>query len=162
MDPTERLCIPVQDSDEVVVVPVGELPDDPQEVLNVLISEAAVLPLWLDFARTYLQQGDIPGYAKILEEASSVEVLAEVEQYFGSKPNYEHVQCLCGFVALNLAKARDERDRARKAELLNSAKQLVQKAKQVDAKEQLPDLAAGMLALARVSGDGPSIARAPP
>jgi hypothetical protein len=151
MDPAaERLCIPVQESDEVVVVPVSQLPDDPQEVLNVLISEAAVLPLWLDFARTYLKQGDVEGFQKILQEASSEEVLTEVEQYFGKKPNYEHIQCLCGFVALSLARAKDEKDAQKRSELLNTARLLVQKAKQVDPKEQLPDLAAGMWALAKV------------
>ena len=156
----ERLCIPVQESDEVVVVPVGQLPD-PQEVLNVLISEAAVLPLWLDFARTYLQQGDVEGFQKILQEASSEEVLTEVEQYFGKKPNYEHIQCLCGFMALHLARANDEKDRQKRVELLNTAKQFVLKAKQVDPREQLPDIAAGMLALARVRSAAAAARSAP-
>jgi hypothetical protein len=150
-DPTERLCIPVQESEEVVIVPVSKLPDDPQEVLNVLISEAASLPLWLDFARSYLQQGDIESYQKILSEASSEEVLSEVEQYFGKKPNYEHIQCLCGFLSLHLAKLRDELENQKRKELLHQAKALAMKAKQVDPNEQLSHLAEGMVALAEAS-----------
>ena len=53
------LEIPVQNSDEVVAVPLDELPDDAEEVealVDVLKAEKAELRLWLDFAMEYYRQ----------------------------------------------------------------------------------------------------------
>ena len=39
--PGGMICIPVQNSDEVVAVPLDELPEDPEELLEVLQVRAA-------------------------------------------------------------------------------------------------------------------------
>ena len=59
-EPAVRVLeIPVQNSDEVVAVPLDELPDDAEEVealVDVLKAEKAELRLWLDFAMEYYRQ----------------------------------------------------------------------------------------------------------
>ena len=63
----------VQNSDEVVAVPLGELPDDPEELLEVLQAEEASLTLWLDFAKAYLARGQLRQCLAILEAGTSQE-----------------------------------------------------------------------------------------
>jgi hypothetical protein len=51
-----QICIPVSHSDSVVAVPLDQLPDDPDELLDILKAEEAPLQLWLEFAKAYLSQ----------------------------------------------------------------------------------------------------------
>ena len=73
------ICIPVQNSDEVVAVPLEELPEDPEELLEVLQAEEASLVLWLDFAKAYLARGQLDQSLAILEAGTSEEVSASSE-----------------------------------------------------------------------------------
>ena len=50
------LYIPVASTDEVVAVPLDDLPEDPEDLLDVLKAEEAPLSLWIDFAKAYLAQ----------------------------------------------------------------------------------------------------------
>lgn len=68
------ICIPVQNSDEVVAVPLSELPEDQEELLEVLQAEEASLLLWLDFAKAYLARGQLEQSLAILEAGTSDEV----------------------------------------------------------------------------------------
>ena len=70
------ICIPIHGSDEVVRVPLEELPEDPEELLEVLQAEEASLTLWLDFAKAYLARGRLKQCRTILEHGTSQEVLA--------------------------------------------------------------------------------------
>lgn len=47
------------------------LPDDEQEVLQILQAEQAPLQLWLDFSKAYLQQGKEEQGRRILEDGCS-------------------------------------------------------------------------------------------
>lgn len=53
------ISIPVQDSDELVVVSTSELPAEPEDLLELLKGELAPLNLWLDFAKAYLANGRV-------------------------------------------------------------------------------------------------------
>lgn len=50
------LYIPVSGSDEVVGVPIEDLPDQVELLLDILKAEEAPLSLWIDFAKAYLAQ----------------------------------------------------------------------------------------------------------
>ena len=45
-----RLYIPIRDSHEAVEVPLNSLPDDPNDLIDVLKPEYAALELWHRFA----------------------------------------------------------------------------------------------------------------
>ena len=50
------LYIPVASTDEVVAVPIEELPEEAEDLLDILKAEEAPLSLWIDFAKAYLAQ----------------------------------------------------------------------------------------------------------
>lgn len=81
----------VMDSSEVVVVYLNQLPEEPEELLEILAAEAAPLSTWYDFAKAYLAQGKEQGFLHICQEGTREEVVVEVERFFGSKPVYEQV-----------------------------------------------------------------------
>lgn len=53
------ISIPVQDSDELVLISATELPVEPEDLLDLLRGEYAPLHLWLDFAKAYLANGKV-------------------------------------------------------------------------------------------------------
>lgn len=61
-DDVSHLYIPISGSDtavasdEVVAIPLNELPEDVEDILDILRAEEAPLALWLDFAKAYLAQ----------------------------------------------------------------------------------------------------------
>ncbi len=56
IDSEVHLFIPVALTDETVAVPVDDLPEEAEDVLNLLRGEEAPLSLWIDFAKAYLAQ----------------------------------------------------------------------------------------------------------
>jgi len=53
------ISIPVQDSDELVLISASELPVEPEDLLDLLRGEYAPLHLWLDFAKAYMANGKV-------------------------------------------------------------------------------------------------------
>lgn len=53
------ISIPVQESEELVVVSTSELPPEPEDLLELLKGELAPLNLWLDFAKAYLANDQV-------------------------------------------------------------------------------------------------------
>ena len=56
------ISIPVQESDELVLVSTSELPPEPEDLLDLLRGEYAPLHLWLDFAKAYLANGQVSAF----------------------------------------------------------------------------------------------------
>lgn len=146
----QKVYLPVHDSDEVVAIPIAQLPENNDDVLDLLSSEALPLSKWLEVAKAYLSRGSSQNFLAILREATNEETIREVERYFGRKPTFETIQCKCAFAAYYIEQAREERDRIKKAELIKLASEAVAQAKALDPSEQLPFLAAGQLAVVRV------------
>ena len=53
------ISIPVQGTDEQVLVSTSELPSEPEDLLELLKGEFAPLNVWLDFAKAYLAVGQV-------------------------------------------------------------------------------------------------------
>ena len=51
---SSSLLVPIPGSDEAVEIPLAALPQDSDEVLDVLRAENAPLKLWRDVARAYI------------------------------------------------------------------------------------------------------------
>eukprot|EP00798_Chlamydomonas_sp_ICE-L_P008150 gene8150-1403_t len=145
-----HICIPVMESSEVVVVDINKgLPDEPEDLLEILAAEAAPLSTWYDFARAYLAQGKEASFIHICQEGTRDEVIGEVERFFGKKPTYELIQFHCALAALYMGKGKEEKDRAKKADWFNKATTCLTSAKTLDPNEQLVRLSLGQLALAK-------------
>ena len=67
----KNLYVPVQSRDEVVAVPVTDLPEDPTEILDVLHAELPPLGVWLEFAKAYLEQGKDHCFRQLIEDGQS-------------------------------------------------------------------------------------------
>ena len=110
-----EIIIPVRNSELGVAVSLDALPDDENDILQVLQAEQAPLRLWLDFAKAYLQQGREEQTRRMLEDgcsdgaglctwrfrvavavACSAQPSAptEIEQYYGDS-KYDRLSLLC-------------------------------------------------------------------
>jgi RNA polymerase-associated protein CTR9 len=66
-DLQERLLIPAGQADNtLVVIPLDALPEDTDEIIEVLGAELAPISVWLDVAKAYLQRGSINQYLGLL------------------------------------------------------------------------------------------------
>lgn len=146
----DRLYVPVVDSNEVVAIDLSQLPDNAEDLLDLLVSEAAPLSTWFDCARAYLNAGRIDGFDLIYDTATSEETTEEVERYFGRKPTYEQIQFFTAKAAIFVAQARDEKDSEEKAHLMSEARKLITRASTLDPNEQLVHLTSGLHSLAKV------------
>jgi RNA polymerase-associated protein CTR9 len=144
-----QLHVPLLGLDELVAVDLGQLPDV-DDVLELLISEARPLSTWFDFAKAYLAQGKEESFRHICNEGAKDEVLKEAERFFQRKHTYEVIQFHCGLAGLNIAKARDEKRRDVKTQLLAQALASLTAAQQLDPEEQLVSLGLGLLHVTKV------------
>ncbi|KAL3673573.1 hypothetical protein V7S43_001277 [Phytophthora oleae] len=64
------LLIPVKNSEQAVEVFVDELPDDVNDIIDILRAEVAPLDVWLQFAVEYYNQGHVAQFQEILAVAS--------------------------------------------------------------------------------------------
>ena len=71
MSGAREIVIPVRNSDLGVAVSLDALPDDENDLLQILQAEQAPLRLWLDFAKAYLQQGREEQGRRMLEDGCS-------------------------------------------------------------------------------------------
>ncbi|GIL51578.1 hypothetical protein Vafri_7539 [Volvox africanus] len=145
----DRIYVPVVDSSEVVAIDLSQLPDSAEELLDLLVSEAAPLSTWFDCARAYIQQGRLDAFDQIYETATSEDTAVEVERYFGQKPNYERILFFTAKAAILIAQARDEKTADSKARILSEARKLITQAGTLDQNEQLVALTSGLHFLAR-------------
>ncbi|MEW5317155.1 MAG: hypothetical protein WDW38_008482 [Sanguina aurantia] len=126
-----------------------ELPDDVDDILEILAAEAAPLNLWLDCARGYLLQGRVDAFQQICSEATRVEVAQEVQRLFGAPPTYEQIQFHCASAGLHMAQAKEEKAPVKRTQLLAAAAQDLAKAQALDSGEQIVILGQGLLHVAR-------------
>ena len=63
-----ELVIPVSDSNLAVVVSLDALPEDENDILQILQAEQAPLRLWVEFANAYLACGKKEQFQRVLED----------------------------------------------------------------------------------------------
>lgn len=110
-----------------------------------LAAEAAPLSTWVDCAKAYLAAGKEDAFTHICLEGVKEDVAIEVERFFGKSPRYEQIQFHCALAALQMGKARETKDRQRRAEHLGAAAKSLSAAQLLDPQEQLVALGRGML-----------------
>lgn len=157
------IFIPVLETDDVVSVSVADLPDDADELLEVLTAESAPLALWIEVAKAYLAQGKYEQYEKVLETGTST----ETEQFFCNPkdsnydPSVEHayyhgveydrIQVLCSLADYYSKSQKAEPNTHKRIANMEKASALVARAQKLGFSEQIPRLMDAQLTLARVS-----------
>lgn len=128
------------------------LPDDVTRVLELLESEGVAFAHWWDLARGYLAAGRPAQFVELLRSALDEGLLSSVTEFFGARPRFDIMQMRCGLAAYHIEQARAEQERGAKAQHAADAALFISKAKEEAPDEQLPCLAAGCLAAAKVRG----------
>jgi hypothetical protein len=68
------LAVPIHGAeDEVLELPKDQLPDDPNEIMQILANELAPLKLWLELAVSYYQQRRIDQFTVVMETSTGEE-----------------------------------------------------------------------------------------
>jgi len=68
------LAVPIHGAeDEVLELPKDQLPDDPNEIMQILANELAPLKLWLELAVSYYQQQRIDQFTVVMETSTGEE-----------------------------------------------------------------------------------------
>jgi hypothetical protein len=147
---TDQLYFQVHDRDEVVVVLADELPDDAEEILDLLTSEALPLSKWYEVARAYLSQNKVNQFLTLVKEATDENTIKEVESFFKAKPTFDLIQFHCGSAAYCIESGKEAREAGERQRYFQEASYRINVAKQLSTFEQLPFLAAGYLHLAKV------------
>eukprot|EP00854_Cymbomonas_tetramitiformis_P013235 gene13235-15642_t len=126
-----------------VVIDLDELPEDVNDILEILQAEQAPLGLWLEFAKAYLRQGKEENFKAILEDGSSL----EIEEYYADS-TYERIRI---FIALSEYYIRLGRksDKRKKEDYFQRAAVAISAAAKISQAEMLPVLAKGQLAFVR-------------
>lgn len=160
---TTTIYIPVSSTDEVVSVDVNDLPNEADELIDILVNESAPLSLWIEVAKAYLTQGRHEQYEKILDLGAS----PETEQFFCNPkdpsytPNvphnyypgveYDRIQILCSLADYYTKSLKDETNTQKRIACTEKASKLVARAQKLGFAEQLPRLMDAQLTLAKAS-----------
>eukprot|EP00882_Tetradesmus_deserticola_P013086 GHRQ01013878.1.p1 GENE.GHRQ01013878.1~~GHRQ01013878.1.p1 ORF type:complete len:197 (+),score=78.10 GHRQ01013878.1:283-873(+) len=143
------IYVALHEHNEAVALRQHDLPRDPDDVLNLLSSEAAPLLCWFDTAKSYLSQGQAAAFVNIVQEAHNEETLQGIRNYFHREPLFERVQLLCALAAYYTEAARAEREQQERTRLGQQAEQYIRQAEGLRSSEMLPSMTRGFMAMAR-------------
>lgn len=121
------IIIPLKASDEVVEIERDNLPEDVNEVLDVLKAEIAPLPVWLQLGLEYHAQKKYQQFEILMKEATQQDTL---EKY--SESIYETIQLLNAFAGYYIERAENATDDKERKELYAKASTLLKTAELID------------------------------
>ncbi|XP_019173457.1 PREDICTED: protein CTR9 homolog [Ipomoea nil] len=136
--------IPVQNSEEEVLVALDQLPRDASDILDILKAEQAPLDLWLIIAREYFKQGKIEQFRQILEEGSS----PDIDEYYADV-RYDRIAILNALGAYYSYLGKIETKHREKEDHFIMATQYYNKASRIDMHEPSTWVGKGQLLLAK-------------
>lgn len=129
--------------DCVVSLTPDQLPENPEDMLDLLTGEAVSFSVWWDVVRAYLEAGKVDQCLHILFTAVAEDTIEEAKRFYGHDNIHEQLCFNIGLSAILCARARDEKDAKKAANFVATAKK-------IDPNETLPYIGAGLLALAQV------------
>jgi len=145
------ILIPVQNSAEVVEVAVSALPDDANDIVDILQAEMAPLDLWLKFAVEYYKQGRLEQFKLLLDPLVELEGQGALYDQFGNDPSVRRhfLTILNTLAAYHMVGATRERDKVKKKAGFDTAKKYYDHADVIDIKDGRATLGVAVLDLCR-------------
>lgn len=145
------ILIPVQGSEEVVEVQVSELPDDANDIVDILQAEMAPLDLWLKFAVEYYKQGKLEQFKLLLDPLVELEMQGALYDQFGNDPSVkkQFIAILNCLAAYHMVGATRERDKQKKKAGFDQAKKYYDSADVIDARDGRAILGVAILDLCK-------------
>ena len=131
------ILIPVQGSEEVVEVSCADLPDDANDIVDILQAEMAPLDLWLKFAVEYYKQGKLEQFKLLLDPLVELEAQGALYDQFGTEPavKTQFIAILNALAGYHMVGATRERDKQRKKAGFDQAKKYYDAADIIDVKD---------------------------
>jgi RNA polymerase-associated protein CTR9 len=131
------ILIPVQGSEEVVEVSCADLPDDANDIVDILQAEMAPLDLWLKFAVEYYKQGKLEQFKLLLDPLVELEAQGALYDQFGTEPavKTQFIAILNALAGYHMVGATRERDKQRKKAGFDQAKKYYDAADVIDVKD---------------------------
>jgi tetratricopeptide (TPR) repeat protein len=131
------ILIPVQGSEEVVEVSCAELPDDANDIVDILQAEMAPLDLWLKFAVEYYKQGRLEQFKLLLDPLVELESQGALYDQFGREPavKKQFIAILNALAAYHMVGATRDRDKQKKKAGFDQAKKYYDAADVIDVKD---------------------------
>ncbi len=139
------VMIPMHNSEEAIELEPNNLPEDPDEILDVLIGEIAPLYIWLQVALLYGSKNMWDAFEKILLEATKPRT---EEKYSGKRDQMDKIYILNSLSAYYINKAEKEKDLSMKNELLGRSSVFLGFAREIDQVNALTLVSLGYLELA--------------
>ncbi|KAH9160624.1 hypothetical protein LEN26_001770 [Aphanomyces euteiches] len=134
----KSLLIPVKNSDEWVEMFSDELPEDSNDIMDILRAEIAPLEVWLNVAIEYYLQGRVDQFEQIFEQATVSEA---DEIYSDDQARRSRLKIFNAWVSHYINLMWNEEDERRKDVPAQKAVALFQKADRIDA--QCPNTLVG-------------------
>ena len=140
MQDPNKILIPVRNSDDLVEVLVSELPEDVEDVIEILVAEVAPLELWLRFAVEYYRQGRLDSFVGMLNplvelhsEPSQTGASSKLFEQFGgaAEVKEQFLEILNALAAFHTVLGMRERDKFKKKGEFDQAKRFYDQAEQV-------------------------------
>ncbi|OQS02508.1 RNA polymerase-associated protein CTR9 [Thraustotheca clavata] len=125
----KSLLIPVHKSDELVEMFTDELPEDPNDIMEILRAEIAPLEVWLNVAVEYYLQGKVSAFEQIFEQAT----MADADEiYNDDAARKSRLKILNAWASHHINTMWKEDDERRREVPSQKAAALFQKADRID------------------------------
>ncbi|EKX35281.1 hypothetical protein GUITHDRAFT_79976, partial [Guillardia theta CCMP2712] len=144
------LAVPIHETeDEILELPKSELPDDPNEIMQILASELAPLKLWLELALAYYQQNRVPQFLMVMETSTGDEGPFYQDYYKDDK--HGRIALLNCLAAYHVQMASRTKSRQTKEQHFQKATELFQQADRIDRGVALTFVGKGLIHIAKMS-----------
>ena len=144
------LVVPIYGAaDEVLELPKDQLPDDPNEIMQILANELTPLKLWLELAVSYYQQQRIDQFTVVMETSTGDEGPFYQDYYKDDKDG--RIALLNCLAAFNTTVAARSKNKLIKDQHLARAVELYQQADKIDPNMALTYVGKGLVHMAKMS-----------
>eukprot|EP01112_Ceratiomyxa_fruticulosa_P010770 TRINITY_DN2864_c0_g1_i24.p1 TRINITY_DN2864_c0_g1~~TRINITY_DN2864_c0_g1_i24.p1 ORF type:complete len:1165 (-),score=325.28 TRINITY_DN2864_c0_g1_i24:196-3690(-) len=126
------VLIPIQGSDEKIALTLAELPEDAEDMLDILRAEVAPLDIWLKVAVVYCKVGKINQFLHILEQGTD----PQIEDFYPNSKS-ERVAFFNALASYYTQLGAKERDKKKRGEYFDKATGYFYKSDKIDPHDPL-------------------------
>eukprot|EP00961_Rhodomonas_salina_P281962 3810289-Rhodomonas_salina.1 len=144
------LAVPIHGTeDEVLELPKDQLPDDPNEIMQILANELAPLKLWLELAVSYYQQRRMEQFQTVMETSTGEDGPFYQDYYKGDKEG--RIALLNCLAAYNTQIAARSKNKQKKDSHFQIANEHYQNSDKIDTNMALTWCGKGLIFMAKIS-----------
>jgi RNA polymerase-associated protein CTR9 len=144
------LAVPIHGAeDEILELPKDDLPDDPNEIMQILANELAPLKLWLELAVSYYQQQRMEQFQTVMETSTGEDGPFYQDYYQGDKEG--RIALLNCLAAYHTQVSVRTKNKSKKEQHLQAANVHYQNSDKIDSNMPLTWCGKALIHMARIS-----------